>query len=66
MRSLLIYCDYRKFLQFSAAETKDLKKRLAVSEAWVARLQDLLEDQDAKLLVVWVNSNLRLMRQICN
>jgi hypothetical protein len=44
MKSILIYCDFRKYLQSSVAKIEDLKKRLAVSEARVARLQDLLED----------------------
>ena len=52
MKSIFLYCNFKKYLQSSAVESEDMKKKLAVSEARVARLKDLLEDQDAELLVV--------------
>jgi predicted nuclease with TOPRIM domain len=51
MKLLLLYCDFKKYLQSMTTEIEDLKKRLSKSKSEVARLRDLLEDQDVELLI---------------
>lgn len=42
MKSIVLYCDFRKFLQNSASMTEKLKQKLAESEAKNERLVEII------------------------
>jgi hypothetical protein len=52
MKSMVLYCHFRKFFDDSSSETEALKTKLAVSKAENSKLRETLAQQDKELLLV--------------